>query len=77
MARPGGGSSPGGPLVIRVDAGLCVLCGLCTGVCPPNALDLTVKSLRVLPHCSECGWCVPYCPVGALSGGRGVPRRGG
>ncbi len=56
--------------MIRVDPELCVLCGLCTGVCPPDALDLTPTRLEVLPHCSSCGLCVPYCPVGALSGGR-------
>ncbi|MCI4367519.1 MAG: 4Fe-4S binding protein [Thermoplasmata archaeon] len=63
---------------IQVDPGLCVLCGLCTGVCPPNALDLTPERLLVLPHCSGCGLCVPYCPVGALSGGKAgakAPRR--
>ena len=55
-------------MTIAVDASLCVLCGLCTGVCPPNALDLTPTALMVLPHCSTCGLCVPYCPVGALHG---------
>lgn len=59
--------------MITVDQDACVLCGLCTGVCPPNALDLTPTRLEVLPHCSDCGFCVPYCPVGALSGAR--PRR--
>jgi L-aspartate semialdehyde sulfurtransferase ferredoxin len=59
---------------ITVDPDLCVLCGLCVGVCPPNALELEATELRVLDHCSGCGWCVPYCPVGAISGGR--RRRG-
>ena len=66
-------------MTIRVDPDLCVLCGLCTGVCPPNALDLTSRALVVLPHCSSCGLCVPYCPVGALSGAkpRGRSASGG
>ncbi|MGA7861953.1 MAG: 4Fe-4S binding protein [Thermoplasmata archaeon] len=62
---------------IRVDSDTCVLCGLCTGVCPPNALELTPTQLHVLTNCTGCGWCIPYCPVGALSGGRGIPRRRG
>ncbi|MGI0128599.1 MAG: ATP-binding protein [Thermoplasmata archaeon] len=61
--------------MIDIDPDVCVLCGLCTGVCPPNALVLDPTRLEVLPHCTECGWCVPYCPVGAISGGRTVARR--
>lgn len=60
--------------MITVDHEACVLCGLCTGVCPPNALELGRTRLEVLPNCTDCGWCVPYCPVGALSGGRPVRR---
>ena len=56
--------------MIEVDPDACCLCGLCTGVCPPNALDLTETALTVLSNCSSCGYCIPYCPVGALSGGR-------
>ena len=56
--------------MIRIDPDTCVLCGLCTGVCPPNALELTPVALVVLPNCSTCGLCVPYCPVGAISGAR-------
>ena len=62
--------------MIHVDDEVCVLCGLCTGVCPPNAMELTPVQLRVLPHCTDCGLCVPYCPVGAISGGRLSARRG-
>ncbi|MHB1434601.1 MAG: ATP-binding protein [Thermoplasmata archaeon] len=58
---------------VTIDESSCVLCGLCTGVCPPNALALTPQKLEVLSHCTECGWCVPFCPVGAISGAR--PRR--
>ncbi|HEV2317883.1 MAG TPA: 4Fe-4S binding protein [Thermoplasmata archaeon] len=59
---------------VTVNPDICVLCGLCTGVCPPNALELEPNVLRVLDHCTGCGWCIPYCPVGAISGGRPVPR---
>ncbi len=61
--------------MIRVDEATCVLCGLCTGVCPPNALELTPQRLEVLSRCSDCGWCIPYCPVGALSLPVGVRAR--
>jgi len=61
--------------VIEIDPDICVLCGLCTGVCPPNAMELTPTRLVVLPNCTDCGWCVPYCPVGAISGGRTIVRR--
>ena len=60
---------------VNVEPDVCVLCGLCVGVCPPNALELDPTVLRVLEHCTGCGWCVPYCPVGAIRGGR-APRRG-
>jgi NAD-dependent dihydropyrimidine dehydrogenase PreA subunit len=62
--------------VIQVDQDVCVLCGLCTAVCPPNALQLNPLRLEVLPNCTDCGLCVPYCPVGAISGGRLSARRG-
>ncbi|MGI0140189.1 MAG: 4Fe-4S binding protein [Thermoplasmata archaeon] len=60
-----------------VDPETCVLCGLCVGVCPPDAMRLTEHRLEVLANCTDCGWCVPYCPVGAISGGRAAraPRR--
>jgi len=61
--------------VIEVDLDACVVCGLCTGVCPPNALEAAGDVLRVLPHCTECGWCIAYCPVGALRMPRGVVAR--
>lgn len=59
---------------VVVDPDVCVVCGLCTGVCPPNALELEPDRLAVLDHCTGCGWCIPYCPVGAISGGRPVAR---
>ena len=61
--------------MITVDDDICVLCGLCTGVCPPNSLELGPTRLLVHSSCTDCGWCVPYCPVGALSGGRPVRAR--
>ncbi|MCL4308350.1 MAG: 4Fe-4S binding protein [Candidatus Thermoplasmatota archaeon] len=63
--------------MISVDRDTCVLCGLCVGVCPPNAMELFPDRLQVLANCTDCGWCVPYCPVGAISGGRPIRRRRG
>lgn len=63
--------------MITIDDAVCVLCGLCTGVCPPDALELTAARLEVRSNCTDCGWCVAYCPVGAISGGRSTPRRRG
>lgn len=60
--------------MIRVNEEACCLCGLCVGVCPPDALDMEHDRLVVLSNCTDCGWCVPYCPVGALSGGRPTRR---
>jgi NAD-dependent dihydropyrimidine dehydrogenase PreA subunit len=60
---------------VEIDPDNCVLCGLCTGVCPPNALRLDPTALLVLDNCTGCGWCVPYCPVGAIHGGRRAARR--
>ena len=48
--------------MVTVDPDICVLCGLCTGVCPPNAMELTPTRLEVLSNCTECGWCVPVLP---------------
>ena len=48
--------------MVIVDPDVCVLCGLCTGVCPPNAMELTPTRLEVLSNCTECGWCVPVLP---------------
>jgi len=61
--------------MITIDDDVCVLCGLCTGVCPPDAMELTSQRLVVHSNCTDCGWCVAYCPVGAISGGRPVVRR--
>jgi L-aspartate semialdehyde sulfurtransferase ferredoxin len=61
--------------MITIDDDVCVLCGLCTGVCPPDAMELTPLRLVVHSNCTDCGWCVGYCPVGAISGGRPVIRR--
>ncbi len=55
---------------IVVDAELCVHCGLCTGVCPTEALKLdpeTAKLSFTRSRCVVCEQCIPTCPVEAIS----------
>ncbi|WP_017324599.1 NIL domain-containing protein [Synechococcus sp. PCC 7336] len=55
---------------IRVDRDRCVDCGLCTGVCPTEALVLNpeIFALEYLRNkCIMCEQCIPTCPVDALS----------
>lgn len=54
---------------IVVDADLCVHCGLCTGVCPTQALSLELPSFQLTftrSRCIVCEQCIPVCPVKAI-----------
>ena len=55
---------------ISVDEDLCVDCGLCTGVCPTEALNLDPETFRLnftRSRCIVCEQCIPTCPVQAIS----------
>jgi len=64
---------------VMLDPDLCILCGLCVDVCPPNCITIaradTVglgapsQSALLLDEdlCIRCGLCVNRCPPGALS----------
>ena len=55
---------------ITIDEELCVHCGLCTGVCPTEALSLhpeTFKLTFTRSRCIVCEQCIPTCPVQAIS----------
>lgn len=55
---------------IVIDEDVCVHCGLCTGVCPTEALTLDPKSFRLTftrSRCIVCEQCIPTCPVQAIS----------
>ena len=55
---------------IAIDENLCVDCGLCTGVCPTQALTLDPQSFRLKfarNRCILCEQCIPTCPVEAIS----------
>ncbi len=55
---------------IAIDENLCVDCGLCTGVCPTEALTLDRDTFRLKfsrSRCVVCEQCIPICPVEAIS----------
>jgi L-aspartate semialdehyde sulfurtransferase ferredoxin len=55
---------------IVIDENSCVDCGLCTGVCPTQALILDPETFKLnfrRSRCIVCEQCVPTCPVGAIS----------
>lgn len=55
---------------ILIDDDVCVHCGLCTGVCPTEALSLDPQSFRLnftRSRCIVCEQCIPTCPVQAIS----------
>jgi ferredoxin len=55
---------------IIIDENVCVHCGLCTGVCPTEALILNPQSFQLQfrqQRCVVCEQCIPTCPVQAIS----------
>lgn len=55
---------------ILIDEDSCVDCGLCTGVCPTQALSLEPQTFRLKfkrSRCIVCEQCIPTCPVQAIS----------
>ena len=55
---------------ILIDEESCVDCGLCTGVCPTQALTLEPETFGlqfVRSRCVVCEQCIPTCPVQAIS----------
>ncbi len=55
---------------ILIDEDSCVHCGLCTGVCPTEALALAPNTFRLdftRSRCIVCEQCIPTCPVQAIS----------
>lgn len=55
---------------ILIDEDTCVHCGLCTGVCPTEALSLDPQTFRLnftRSRCIVCEQCIPICPVQAIS----------
>lgn len=55
---------------IVIDDDICVDCGLCTGVCPTEALSLNPDTYQLTftrSRCIVCEQCIPTCPVQAIS----------
>jgi L-aspartate semialdehyde sulfurtransferase ferredoxin len=55
---------------ILIDEESCVDCGLCTGVCPTEALTLDPKTFQLVftrSRCIVCEQCIPTCPVQAIT----------
>lgn len=54
---------------IVIDEDSCVHCGLCTGICPTEALTLNLDFQLNFnrSRCIVCEQCVPTCPVQAIS----------
>ncbi len=55
---------------ISIDEDVCVHCGLCTGVCPTEALTLDPQTAMLLftrSRCVVCEQCIPTCPVNAIA----------
>jgi MinD superfamily P-loop ATPase len=50
-----------------IDKAICVGCGKCVEVCPPQALILVDDIVQIKDElCEECGFCSPECPVNAI-----------
>ena len=59
------------PVAQRIfrDEDSCVHCGLCTAICPTDALyvrKVTRKVDFLVDKCSACGMCTRICPVRAM-----------
>lgn len=54
---------------IKLDEDLCVNCGLCTSVCPTQALTIGGDDTLVFDSekCVACQMCVTCCPMRAMS----------
>jgi pyruvate formate lyase activating enzyme len=48
---------------------ICLSCGLCSKVCPGEAIEVDKDGERRIDHlaCDQCGLCADTCPVGAMT----------
>lgn len=59
---------------LRLDAALCIGCGMCVMVCPHDVFAIENKKavINKLDSCMECGACARNCPVTAITVRAGV-----
>jgi ferredoxin len=54
---------------ISRDLDSCIQCGMCTAICPSDALYLNMATREVVfdtERCAACGLCTRVCPVAAM-----------
>ncbi len=51
---------------MRVDEGLCTLCGQCIEACPFAGIEMGQKSIEFTDSCRLCRICIRVCPANAL-----------
>lgn len=57
-------------MAYKINPDECIGCGVCTGVCPVEAIsqdDKTSKYVIDPQKCTDCGACPDTCPTGAIS----------
>jgi uncharacterized protein (DUF362 family)/Pyruvate/2-oxoacid:ferredoxin oxidoreductase delta subunit len=60
----------------KVHTDLCVQCGVCAEVCPPQAISMSVKGVHIdYRRCIRCYCCQEVCPEGAMRLQEGWIRR--
>jgi uncharacterized protein (DUF362 family)/Pyruvate/2-oxoacid:ferredoxin oxidoreductase delta subunit len=59
-----------------INGDLCKVCGVCAEVCPPQAISLSDRRVRIDYHkCIRCYCCQEVCPEGAVRLQEGWVRR--
>ena len=54
-------------MIARIDPDECIGCGICTGECPQDAIDIDSFAVVDPEFCVGCGACEEACPMGAIT----------
>lgn len=54
-------------MVVEIDEGTCIACGMCEEECPVDAMSVDDVAKVDADACEDIGKCVEICPVDALS----------